>query len=371
MVNVPFVDLRAQHAGLKDEIDRVLRAVVQESAFVRGPFVTAFETEFARCYGVRHCISVASGTDALYICLKMLGVGGGDEVLTPAGSWISSSETITQTGAQPVFIDAEPDFFTLDPEQVRRKITSRTRAILAVHLLGQPAAMHEICAIAREHGLLVVEDCAHAHLAELNGTRVGLFGIGGAFSFYPGKNLGAFGDAGAIITNDDDFAEKVRLYARHGAPASDKHCHLIEGINSRMDGLQAAVLSVKLPHLTKWNLLRQEHARRYNELLAEVPAVQPPKERTGASHVYHVYQIRCQNRNNLEAYLNRSGIATARHYPVPLPFVPAYHRLGHRPEEFPVVHQYQQEILSLPVYPEMSIQQLDFVADRIRSFYSA
>ncbi|HUF62713.1 MAG TPA: DegT/DnrJ/EryC1/StrS family aminotransferase, partial [Verrucomicrobiales bacterium] len=253
---IPFVDLNAQYHSIKEEIDAAIAAVIEESAFIRGRFVERFEEEFAAAARAAHCVSVANGTDALYIVLRMLGIGPGDEVITSACSWISSSETITQAGAEPVFADIEPDYFTLDPSDVERRITPRTKAVIAVHLLGQPADMPALRDICDRRGLLLVEDCAQAHLAEIAGRAVGTWGNAGTFSFYPGKNLGAYGDAGAIVTEDRELAANCRCFARHGADAGDKHNHVMEGINSRLDGLQAAILSVKLQHLEDWTKAR-------------------------------------------------------------------------------------------------------------------
>ncbi|MBN2562036.1 MAG: DegT/DnrJ/EryC1/StrS family aminotransferase [Phycisphaerae bacterium] len=366
-MKVPFVDLRAQYLSLRPEMDAAIQAVIDETAFVRGKYVKAFEEEYAKAYGVKHCISCANGTDAIYITLKMLGMGPGDEVITVANSWISTSETISQTGAKPVFVDIEPDYYDINTELIEQKITKRTRAILPVHLFGLPAEMDKITHICRRHGLPLVEDCAQAHFAEYKGRKVGTFGVAGTFSFYPGKNLGAYGDAGCIITDDDELARKVRMYANHGS--LKKHQHEMEGVNSRMDGLQAAILSVKLPHIHDWNRRRHENAIRYNEALAGIDGVVTPKLRPGADHIFHVYCIRADRREALAARLKERGVDTAVHYPTALPFLKAYGYLGHKPDDFPVAWQYQREILSLPMFPELTSEQIAHVAESIRSFF--
>lgn len=361
---IPFVDLKAQYRDLKPAIDTAIQTVIEEGAFIRGRFVTAFEAEFAKANGVKHCISVANGTDALYIIMKMLGIGPGDEVITTANTWIASSETVTQTGARVVFVDVEPDYYNIDASKLAAAITPRTKAIIAVHLLGQPAQIDVIKELCDSRGLYLIEDCAQAHFAEFNGQRVGSFGIAATFSFYPGKNLGAYGDAGAIITNDDALADKCRSYARHGASPKDKHDHVMEGINSRLDGLQAAILSVKLPHIFDWNRKRAEAAARYNELLKDAPnIIELPQVRPGATHIYHVYCVRVQDRDATNARLNAAGIGTSIHYPIPLPFLRAYRYLNHVPANFPVAWRNHTEILSLPIYPEITAEQQQQVAE--------
>ncbi|MEO6054900.1 MAG: DegT/DnrJ/EryC1/StrS family aminotransferase [Chthoniobacterales bacterium] len=370
-MHVPFVDLKAQYENHKEEIDSAISSVISETAFIRGKYVADFEKAFAESYGVKHCIACANGTDALFIVFKMLGIGAGDEVITTANSWIASSETISLTGARVVFTDLEDDYYNLDSAKIEALITPRTKAILPVHLLGQAAKMDVIMKIAKHHKLLVIEDCAQAHFAEFNGQRVGTFGSAATFSFYPGKNLGAYGDAGAIITNDPALAEKFRIFANHGADRKNKHDHVMEGINSRMDGLQAAILSAKLPHIASWTAARKEKAARYDALLKNIPQVMTPKVRPEASHVYHVYCIRVPQRDGLQEFLKENGIDTSRHYPTILPLLQAYAYLGHTAADFPVAAQHSKEILSLPIYPEISDAQQDHVVNMIKKFYSA
>ncbi|HEV2355223.1 MAG TPA: DegT/DnrJ/EryC1/StrS family aminotransferase, partial [Puia sp.] len=298
-MNIPFVDLKAQYQSIKKDVDHAISQVIEETAFIGGPVVGQFEAEFAKLYGVQHVISCANGTDSLYIIMKMLGIGAGDEVITAANSWISSSETITQTGARPVFVDAHPRYFSLDETRLESLITPRTRAVIAVHLQGQMCAMEELKAICDKHGIHLIEDCAQSHFSAYKGKRAGLFGIAGSFSFYPGKNLGAYGDAGCMITNDDGLAEKCRMYARHGALV--KHQHQMEGINSRMDGLQAAILTAKLPHILKWTGKRIAVAARYDQSLSDIRQLTVPAVRPHTEHTYHLYLIRCERRNELAA----------------------------------------------------------------------
>ena len=368
-MHIPFVDLKAQYRAHKSEIDAAIAAVIDGTAFIRGKFVADFEKAYAEKYGAKHCVSCGNGTDAIFITLKMLGVGAGDEVITTSNSWIASSETITMTGARVVFVDVEDDCYDLDATKIEAAITPRTKAILPVHLLGQPAQMDVIMDIAQRHGLHVVEDCAQAHFATFGGRRVGTIGIAGTFSFYPGKNLGAYGDAGAIITDDDALAEKVRMFANHGADRVNKHEHLMEGVCSRLDGLQAAILSAKLPHIDAWTSARQERAAKYDELLGGVAEVVTPKVRAGATHVFHNYVLRAQRRDELQTFLKENGVETTRHYPVPLPFLKAYEYLGHTSADFPVVTKHSREIISLPVYPELTGDQQCYVVEKIKEFF--
>ena len=366
-MNIPFVDLKSQYQSIKPEIDNAIASVIEDTAFVRGKYVNDFEKNYAEKYGVKHCISVANGTDAIYITLKALGIGPEDEVITVANSWISTSETITQTGAKVVFVDIEPDYFTIDASKIEEKITSKTRAIIPVHLYGQPAEIDAIKKICDTHNLYLIEDCAQAHFASYKGQKVGTFGNAGTFSFYPGKNFGAYGDAGAIITNDDELADKVRMFANHGS--LKKHEHEIEGMNSRMDGLQAAILSVKLPYIDEWNENRHQNALLYSDLLSGIEEIVIPKIRSDTKHIFHLYVIRAKERDKLQKYLDEYGISALIHYPVALPFMQAYGYLEHKPEDFPIAYQYQYEILSLPMYPELSRSSIINVVDRIKEFY--
>ena len=367
-MKVPFVDLKAQYLSIQAEIDAAIQEIICNTAFIGGKPVNDFEAAFSELYGIDHCISVANGTDSLYIIMKMLGIGKGDEVITVANSWISSSETISQTGAKPVFVDIDPDYYSLNEQLLEAAITSKTKAIMPVHLHGQAVNMDEVMRIANKYNLPVIEDCAQSHFTEFNGKRVGTFGIAASFSFYPGKNLGAYGDAGAIITNDGALAEKCKMYARHGA--LKKHEHQIEGINSRLDGLQAAILSAKLPHILDWTAARIRCADTYDKLLNGISSIVTPKRRENTKHSFHLYVIRAENRDDLAQHLKACNIETAIHYPTALPNLKAYAYLGHGPDDFPVATAYQSQILSLPIYPELSRSQIEYVGDCIKSFYS-
>jgi len=362
-MKIPFVDLKTQYKSIQKEIDAAVSAVITETAFVRGKYVSTFEQEYRNAYGVDHCISCANGTDALYIALKALDIGPGDEVITTALSWISTSETISQTGARVVFADIEPDYFTIDPDRIEEKISSKTRAIIPVHMYGQAADMNRIMALADQYELAVIEDCAQAHFAQYDQKNVGTFGIAGTFSFYPGKNLGAYGDAGAIISNDEDFAKRARMFANHGSLT--KHQHEMEGINSRLDGLQAAVLSVKLRYIHAWNSQRRLVAKWYDSGLHGLTNCSVPLVRDSSEHVYHLYVIRTDQRDEMQEHLKQNGVATGVHYPSSLPFLKAYEYLGHRPEDFPTAFEYQSTILSLPMFPELTEQMIDYVVTLI------
>jgi len=366
-MNIPFVDLKSQYANMKGEIDSAIKNVVEETAFIRGKYVDNFEKAYVSEYGVKHCISVGNGTDGIYIALKMLGVGSGDEVITSACSWIATSETITQAGAKPVFIDIESDYYALDPALIERKITKKTKAIIPVHFYGQPARMDKIMEIAKKHGLYVIEDCAQAHFATFKGKKVGTIGNVGVFSFYPSKNLGAYGDAGCIVTDDDALAYKMRLYANHGSV--NKIDHLFEGINSRMDGMQASILLAKLPYIHEWNRKRYENAMIYNSMIEGIGDIEIPVVRDECSHVFHVYAIRTEKRNELREFLSSNGIQTMIHYPKALPFLEAYKYLNHDKKDFPLAYKYQSEILSLPMYPELKKSQIEYTVGKIKKFF--
>jgi len=365
-IAVPFADLYAQYLTIREDVDSAIAEVIRGSAFIRGPFVDAFEAEFAAAVDARHCVSCGNGTDALYIAMHALGVSQGDEVITTAHSWIATSETITQAGAKVVFCDTDVDTYTIDASQIESLITPKTVGIIPVHLAGQPADMDEIMRVAAKHKLWVIEDCAQAHLARYRGRQAGSFGVAATFSFYPGKNLGAMGDAGAIVTGDPSLARRMAMFARHGG--LKKGDHEIEGINSRLDGLQAAVLSVKLKHLRAWTQARRRIAAMYDALLAEIPGLDPPRVGPEREHVYHLYMIRHSRRDALARHLALAGVQTVINYPVALPFLPAYARLGHRAEDFPNASFNQARILSLPIFAEMSGTQVTQTVEAIRSF---
>ncbi len=366
-MTIPFVDLKAQYLSIKSEIDNAISNTIENTAFIGGKPVLDFEKAFAELYGVKHVISCANGTDSLYILMKMLGIGSGDEVITVANSWISSSETISQTGATPVFIDIHPDYYSMDEKLLENKINSKTKAVIAVHLQGQMCEIDTIKNICDKHNIHLIEDCAQSHFSEFKGVKAGLTGIAGSFSFYPGKNLGAYGDAGCIITNDDTLAKNCKMYATHGALV--KHQHQIEGINSRLDGIQAAILSAKLPHILDWTESRIKIASIYNELFKSVPDVITPKLRPNSKHTYHLYVIRVQKRSELLEFLKQNGVECAIHYPTPLPFLECYKKQNYAAQDFPISYKYKDEILSLPIYPELKEQQIIKVVALIKEFY--
>jgi len=355
-MNIPFVDLKAQYQSIKKEIDEAIQNVIDETAFIKGKYVQKFEEEYAEVYGVKHAVSCANGTDAIYIALKAMGIGPGDEVITTALSWISTSETISQTGANVVFVDIDPDYYTIDASEIEEKITEKTKAIIPVHLYGHPANMTEVMAIAKKHNLEVIEDCAQSHFAQWQSQNVGTIGAAGTFSFFPGKNLGAYGDAGCIVTNDDKLAEKMRRFSRHGALG--KHDHEVEGINSRLDGIQAAILSVKLKYIHEWTDLRIQHGATYKKILSDIECITVPVTHSNAKHVFHLYVIRANNRDELQKHLRENNISSGIHYPRALPYLKAYDYLGHKPEDFPLAYEYSNKILSLPMFPELSNNQL-------------
>lgn len=354
-VKIPLVDLRAQYLSIKDELDAAVGRVIAESAFVGNSgnrFVRAFEEEFASFVGRSSCVACGNGTDSLEILLQAAGIGAGDEVLVPAVSWIATSEAVSTCGATPVFVDVLPGRYSMDPAAAAAKVTLRTKAIIPVHLYGLPAPMGEICRLAERHGLFVLEDCAQAHAATYRARPVGTLGHAASFSFFPGKNLGAWGDAGAMLTDDAQLARAARMIAQHGQ-SERKHDHQREGRNSRMDGLQAAILSAKLPHLRAWTDARQRLAARYRQALRDVvDGMQTCPD--DAVNVYHLFVIEVPDRDNVASALAGSGISTTIQYPRPLPLLPAYARFGHKAEDFPVASRLTAKILSLPLFPEMT-----------------
>lgn len=360
-----FLDLRAQYLSIQSEIDAAIAEVIRDSAFIRGPHVDTFEKRYAaEVADTAHCVSCANGTDAIYIALRALGLQPGEEVITTAHTWIATSETISQADGQVVFCDTEDDYYCIDPEQIARHVTSRTRGIIPVHLYGQPADMDAVMSVADKHDLWVIEDCAQAHLATYKGQRVGTFGDAATYSFYPGKNLGAMGDAGCLVTNRDDVADFARLFARHGG----KGQHVIEGINSRMDGLQAAILNVKLDYIHEWTEGRRHIADQYDEVLGGLDGITIPARRPETEHVFHQYTIRHDERDALRAYLDAAGVPSSINYPRALPFYPAYDDLGHTPDDFPTAYRHMHRILSLPIYPEMCPADRDAVFEAVASF---
>ncbi len=366
-MKIPFVDLQRQYLSIKEEVNEAISFVLNSSSFVGGRYLAEFERNFSKEYGFKYFFGVGNGTDALFIALKALGIGFGDEVITVCNTWISSAETITLTGAKPVFVDIEREYYNVNPALIEGKITERTKAIIVVHLYGQAADIIKIKQIAHKYNLYLIEDCAQAHFAKFNNIYVGKFGDVAAFSFYPSKNLGAYGDGGGIGTDNEELYYKMKMFANHGSLT--KYEHLIEGFNSRLDDIQAAVLNVKLRYIHEWNELRRKHAKLYGKLLANIPEVELPKIRPNAEHVFHIYTIRAQRRDQLYLFLKQNGIGVSIHYPKILPLQPAYEYLKHKPQDFPVGYEYQGKILSLPMYPELKEEEIEFIANKIRQFY--
>lgn len=365
-MKVPFVDLSRIHDNLRDEITQNFINIVNDSAFIGGKEINKFEESFSRITGVKNTIAVGNGTDSIYIILRALGIGLGDEVITVSNTWISTSETISQTGAKPVFVDID-EYFTIDSNKIESKITQKTKAIIAVHLYGQSCDMNILEKLCKSYNLYLIEDCAQSHLSQYKNRNVGSFGDAASYSFYPGKNLGAFGDAGCISTNNDSLAKKCRMIANHGALI--KHEHQIEGINSRMDTIQASVLLSKLPHLNKWNNQRIKAADLYSKELSNIPFIQLPKVRKNSKHTFHLYVIRAEKRDELMNYLNERGIGTAIHYPTPLPFQKAYSNYNYNLSDFSISKKCSTEILSLPIFPGILSLEISYVSNTIREFY--
>ena len=361
---IPLADLGAQYRQLKPEIDAAIQRVLTDARFVQGPAVETFEQAFAEYCRVPYAVAVNSGTSALHVALLAVGVKPGDEVITVPFTFAATVAAIEYTGARPVLVDIDPEFYTMAPDALERVITPRTRAIVPVHLFGQPADMDAITRIARQHRIPIIEDAAQAHGAEYRGRRAGSMGDIGCFSFYPAKNLGAFGEGGAAVTSNPEYAETLRLLRSWGEKR--RYEHLIRGFNYRMDGLQGAVLGVKLKYLEGWTDARIRLAHRYTEQLAGTQAV-PPRERDGVRHVYQAYSVRVRQRDAWRAYLADRQIQTAIHYPVPIHLQPAYSDLGYGSGSFPVAESVAREILSLPIYPELNQAQVDEVADVIRA----
>jgi dTDP-4-amino-4,6-dideoxygalactose transaminase len=365
-MKIPFNDIKANYLSIESEINEAIAQVLVGGQFVGGPFVKAFEEKFAAYLGMKYCISTGNGTDSLFAILKCIGAGPGDEVLTPAWSWISTSETISQTGATPIFVDADPMTFNLSVSQTEKKISPKTKAVLAVHLCGQSCDLEGLQTLCSRHNLILLEDCAQAHGTKYQDKFVGNFGSASSFSFYPTKNLGALGDAGCVVTNDEELATKIRRFVNHGGLKKDEH--LFEGVNSRMDALQAAILSVKLEHLEKWNERRNNIAQLYHEKLSKLDWLMPPATANAYNHSYHLYVLRCKKRDELKAFLESQGIGTMIHYPSALPFELAYAHLNFKLSDFPVAAQLQNEVLSLPCYPEMTDEKVEFVCSTIFKF---
>ncbi len=368
VVRVPFSDLQREQAQIEGPVLAKIREILASGRFVLAAEVEAFEYEWASYLGVKHAVGVANGTDALVLTLKALGIGPGDEVITAANTFVATAEAIAQVGARPVLADVTPDTYTIDVAQVEHLITARTRAIIPVHLYGQPADMAPLLELVERHGLTVIEDAAQAHGATYRGHKVGALGQAAGFSFYPAKNLGAYGDAGIVATNDDQIAQSVRRLRNHGGV--ERHQHDMVGQNSRLDELQAGILRVKLPYLDAWNDRRRQQARTYDRLLSATPGIAIPQTGPERTHVYHQYVIRVDRsrRDALRTHLQRWGIETGIHYPQPVHLTAAFAHLGSGPRGFPVAEALAASIVSLPMYPQLTPEQLTHVARQIAAF---
>ena len=362
-MKVPFVDLKSLHSEIEDDLREVFNRVLNNSTFVLGPEVQRFEQEFAAYVGTEHCVAVNTGTAALHLALAALGIGQGDEVITVPHTFIATAEAITAVGARPVFIDIDPVSYTMDPTLVEAAITNKTRAIIPVDLYGQVADMDSILEIATHHNIPVIEDACQAHGAEYKGRKAGAFGAAGCFSFYPGKNLGACGEGGAVTTNDADLAQRIRLWRDHGS--SKRYEHIFPGLNMRMEGIQGGILSVKLKHLDRWNDQRREAATAYDKALADT-GIEIPAEMDYGRHVYHLYVIQSDNRDGLRQQLADADIESGLHYPTPLHLQEAYRFLGHKLGDFPVTERVKSRILSLPMYPGIHAEAVERVVSELR-----
>ena len=364
LMKVPFLDLNSQHAPFRREFSAAIEEVIDCGAFAGGPFVAGFEENFAAYCGCKYAVGVGSGTDALWLALLASGVGPGDEVITVPNTFMATAEAITYCGAKPVFADVDALTYTMDPCLLEDAITPRTKAVIPVHLFGQPADMDSILEIARSHGLVVIEDAAQAHGAEYKGRRAGSCGDAGCFSFYPGKNLGAFGEAGAVVTDDDELQNKIRILRDHGQ--IHKYHHAMVGWNARMDGIQAAVLGVKLRNLEKGNELRRAHAAKYDEALKGMEEIVTPYVADYARHVYHIYAIRVPRRDEIVTLLAEMGVACGIHYPVPIHLQEAYQSLGYEIGAFPIAEKAAHQFISLPMFPELTSAQVEIVTKAMK-----
>jgi dTDP-4-amino-4,6-dideoxygalactose transaminase len=365
--SIPLADLQAQYRSIKPEIDLAIQQILDSSQYVLGKAVSDFEEAFAAAHGVRHCVGVGSGTDALHVALWAEGITAGDEVITVPFTFIATIEAISLLGAKPVLVDVDPRTYTMDPAELAKKITQRTKAILPVHLYGQTAKMDEIEQIAAGRKIPIIEDAAQAHLARFGAKCVGNFGKSACFSFYPGKNLGAYGEAGAVLTNDDNLAKKMRQLRDHGQSA--KYKHEFWGHNYRMDGIQGAVLGVKLKHLERWTERRRQIASQYRDGLSGIGDIVLPYEYSQSYHVYHLFVIKTRCRNDLQAWLNGKGVSTGLHYPIPLHLQPAYSHLGFGRGAFPKSEDAADYCLSLPMYAELTSDQVEKVIESVKEFY--
>jgi dTDP-4-amino-4,6-dideoxygalactose transaminase len=371
-VQVPFLDLKTQYQSIKNEINPAIQNVLDSASFILGKAVTDFESAFAKAHNVKHCFGVSSGTDGNHLASWALGIEPGDEVIIPDNTFVATAWGATLVGAKPVFIDCEPDSYNIDPNKIEAAITKNTKAIVAVHLYGQPADIDSVSEIAKQKGLLLIEDCAQAHLAEYKGKRVGGLSDAACFSFYPGKNLGAYGEGGAVTTNNDETAQKVKMLRDHGA--LQKYHHESLGHNYRMDGIQGAVLGVKMKHISNWTEGRRNVAAKYRKLLGNLEQIILPEEMSYAKHVYHLFVIQVRDggsdqRDKLAKFLHENGVSTGLHYPIPLHLQKCFSGLRYKKGDFPVTERLAECGLSLPMYPEMTDEQIEYVSEKIKTFF--
>ena len=369
-MKIPFCDLKRQYLSLKKEIDKEINKVLNSGQFILGSFVEKFEKEFANYCGVKFALGVNSGTDALILALKALGLKSGDEVILPANTFVATAEAVVHSGLKPVLVDIDTLTYNINPLAIEKKINSKTKVIIPVHLYGQMAEMEEILKIAKKYKLYVIEDAAQAHGAEYKGKKAGTLGDIGCFSFYPAKNLGAFGDGGAIITNNEKLYLTIKKLRDHGS--IKKYHHEFVGYNSRLDAIQAAILSVKLRYLDKWNKMRRERALFYNELLSGIKEISTPYSLPEVKHVYHLYVIKLKNkqtRNQLKKYLESKGIGVGIHYPIPIHLTKAFKFLGYKKGDFPATEDCANRILSLPIFPELKVKEVKFIVEEIKNFF--
>jgi len=368
-MNVPFVDLKSQYISIKEEVLTEINEVLDNTAYICGKKTKKFEDGFSKLHNTKYSVGLSSGTEALHVALWALGIKARDEVIVPVNTFIATSEGISLCGAKPVFVDNDERTYNIDVNKIEQAITKNTKAILPVHLYGQPAEMDTINEIAKKHNLFVVEDCSQAHLANYRGKKIGSLGIIGTFSFYPGKNLGAYGEAGAVTTNDETLYSKMLRYRQHGSV--EKYIHDFEGHNYRMEEIQAGVLNVKIKYIENWTSQRRKAAALYTKTFNSLglEQVTPPYHPDYVEPVYHLYIIRVQNREKLVEHLSASGIQTGLHYPIPLHEQRAYGHMGYKPSDFPVASKYAKEILSIPMYPEMTDDMVYYVAEKIKEFY--
>lgn len=368
-MNIEFVDLKKQYFELKEHIDRFMLDTAKDAKFIQGSDVVEFEKNFSKLIGSKHCISCANGTDALTIAMKSYDLSKNDEVLVPAHSWISTSESVTLAGGKPIFVDTEKDTFNISVPDLKKKITKNTVGCVPVHLYGQACEISEIKDICAQNSFWLIEDCAQAHLSRHHGQTVGTFGDISTFSFFPGKNLGAFGDAGCMITNNDHKKDFLTRFSRHGGLYKGEH--IIEGTNSRLDNLQAGILNIKMKRIVEWTKIRTSIANLYTENLIDLDEVKTPLVNEYNDHSWHLYVIKTKKRNELKKYLNEMGIPTGIHYPVSLPFLPAYSNLKHSVKEFPNAYENQQQILSLPIHPHLTEDDALYITNSVKTFFNS